>query len=140
MENTAKRAAFKFSKYIIKESSMKIIDSDINEGIDIQIELDASVKSDSSDAEVVLTVDLRDQNDNFTLHLKIVGYFEARGVAKEEKNKFIALNAPAILFPYVRAYVSTMTSQAGIMPIVLPTINLHNNGQELLQRLNAELV
>lgn len=118
---------------------MKINDSDINEGINIQIELDASVKSDSSDAEVILTVDLNDQNDNFSLHLIVVGYFEAYGMAEEERNKFIALNAPAILFPYVRAYVSTMTAQAGIIPIVLPTINLHNNGQELLQRLNAEL-
>lgn len=30
----------------------------------------------------------------------------------------------AILFPYIRAFVSTVTLQANVMPILLPTVNL----------------
>lgn len=33
-------------------------------------------------------------------------------------------NSIAIIFPYVRAYISTVTLQANIPPIVLPTMNL----------------
>lgn len=33
-------------------------------------------------------------------------------------------NSIAILFPYVRAFVSTVTLQANFQPIVLPTMNL----------------
>ena len=33
-------------------------------------------------------------------------------------------NSLAIIFPYVRAFVSTITLQANIQPVVLPTINL----------------
>ena len=33
-------------------------------------------------------------------------------------------NSIAILFPYVRAFVSTLTLQANIKPILLPTLNL----------------
>lgn len=33
-------------------------------------------------------------------------------------------NSIAIIFPYVRAFVSTVTLQANIPPIVLPTMNL----------------
>ncbi|HLO91987.1 MAG TPA: hypothetical protein VK172_12560 [Lentimicrobium sp.] len=33
-------------------------------------------------------------------------------------------NSIAILFPYVRAFVSTVTLQANIGPILLPTMNL----------------
>lgn len=33
-------------------------------------------------------------------------------------------NSIAIIFPYIRAFVSTLTLQANISPIVLPTLNL----------------
>lgn len=33
-------------------------------------------------------------------------------------------NSIAILFPYVRAFVSTVTLQANVAPMVLPTLNL----------------
>ncbi len=33
-------------------------------------------------------------------------------------------NSIAIIFPYVRAFISTVTLQANIPPIVLPTMNL----------------
>lgn len=33
-------------------------------------------------------------------------------------------NALAILFPYVRSIISSITSQSGMPPIILPTINL----------------
>lgn len=37
---------------------------------------------------------------------------------------FFYPNSIAILFPYVRAFVSTLTLQANIKPILLPTLNL----------------
>ncbi|MHA3045066.1 hypothetical protein JSO61_006995 [Riemerella anatipestifer] len=33
-------------------------------------------------------------------------------------------NAIAIIFPYIRAFISTVTLQSNIPPIVLPTMNL----------------
>lgn len=41
----------------------------------------------------------------------------------EIPNYFYA-NSIAILFPYVRAFISTLTLQANYQPIVLPTMNL----------------
>lgn len=35
-------------------------------------------------------------------------------------------NAIAILFPYVRAYVSLVTTQANVPGIIIPTLNLSN--------------
>lgn len=42
----------------------------------------------------------------------------------EEIPDFFYPNSIAILFPYVRAFVSTISLQANVNPIVLPTINL----------------
>jgi preprotein translocase subunit SecB len=44
---------------------------------------------------------------------------------------FFFSNSIAILFPYIRAMVSTLTLQANIPPIVLPTMNLTSLSQQL---------
>lgn len=36
---------------------------------------------------------------------------------------FPKVNAPAIAFPYLRAYISNLTLQSGFNPIILPSIN-----------------
>ena len=43
-------------------------------------------------------------------------------------------NSIAILFPYVRAFISTVTLQANYMPIVLPTMNLSDLSTTLKER------
>lgn len=42
----------------------------------------------------------------------------------DEIPNFFYSNSIAILFPYIRAFVSTLTLQANIKPILLPTLNL----------------
>ena len=47
------------------------------------------------------------------------------------------LNAPAIVFPYLRAYITNITTQSGMTPIILPTLNLTNLGENLKQKINV---
>lgn len=42
----------------------------------------------------------------------------------EDIPQFFYPNSLAILFPYVRAFVSTLSLQANVRPVMLPTINL----------------
>ena len=43
----------------------------------------------------------------------------------EQKTRtLIERNTLAIMFPYFRSYVSTLTTQPGMMPIVLPAMNI----------------
>jgi len=45
-------------------------------------------------------------------------------------SEFSKISAPAIGFPYLRAFVSNLSVQAGLSPIILPSINFvqfHNN-------------
>jgi preprotein translocase subunit SecB len=39
------------------------------------------------------------------------------------KSDFATISAPSIGFPYVRSFISSLTVQAGIPPIILPSIN-----------------
>lgn len=42
----------------------------------------------------------------------------------EKIPEFFYPNSLAILFPYIRSFVSTITLQANVRPILIPTINL----------------
>ena len=70
------------------------------------------------------------------IQVSITGYFTMDDVDTNTLKKFLSFKAPAILFPYVRAYVSSMTALAGMNQVILPTINLHSVGENLLEGLN----
>ncbi|MDO4714955.1 MAG: protein-export chaperone SecB [Bacteroidales bacterium] len=54
------------------------------------------------------------------------------GTTHEAIPRYFYLNALAILFPYVRAFISTLTLQANVQPtILLPTLNLESMNEEL---------
>ena len=49
-------------------------------------------------------------------------------------SSFSKINAPAIAFPYLRAFVSNLTLQSGLEPVILPSINfvqLANNDSSI---------
>jgi len=72
-----------------------------------------------------LEIDTKITNDieTLTINVVIVGLFEFDSNL-ENKENFFKINAPAILFPYIRAYISTLTALSGIPPIILPTLNI----------------
>lgn len=64
-------------------------------------------------------------NSTKTIHIEVDvvgGFFFAEEGAIPEM--FSRVSAPAVLFPYIRSYVTAMTSLAGISPVVLPTFNM----------------
>ena len=63
-------------------------------------------------------------------------YFE-KGIEEKQLNNYFYINAPAILFPYIRAYITTLTSLSGLKPIILPTLNLIGLGKDLADHTNT---
>ena len=50
----------------------------------------------------------------FNLFILAVGTFEIKAVIDEKiKKSFVNINAPAIMFPYIRAFISTLTTNLG---------------------------
>ena len=71
-----------------------------------------------------MSVKVADEKGNINISMKIEGVFEFdRDLTDEQRNSFFDVNAPAILLPFVRAYISSLTSLSGFNHIILPTIN-----------------
>lgn len=61
--------------------------------------------------------EIRLNADNyFDLFIIAVGTFELKAdIDEKTKKSFVNLNAPAIMFPYIRAFISTLTANIGIL-------------------------
>lgn len=69
---------------------------------------------------------LRINDKLFDLVVEAVYNFELldEKVTEEFKlSSFPKVNAPAIAFPYLRAFISNLTLQSGLEPVILPSIN-----------------
>ncbi|MFU0833858.1 MAG: hypothetical protein ACFWUC_13105 [Oscillospiraceae bacterium] len=77
-----------------------------------------------------LPIKKADEDIPFSLVLTVEGSF----TVNETSNKYLP-NAIAILFPYLRSFISTVTAQSGMPPFILPTYNI----LALLKEDNSEM-
>lgn len=64
--------------------------------------------------------------DLFKLSISYFGVFTAnKDTTDEQLISFAKLNAPAIIFPLLRATIATLTLGAGVPPLSLPIVNFH---------------
>ncbi len=64
-----------------------------------------------------------DNSELFSISLKIAGLFEVSGPESERLSQFDKINAPAIIYPYVREYVSSISTRAEMPTLLMPPVN-----------------
>lgn len=79
---------------------------------------------------VKLTTELGNKDNTEESYLKVcvAGEFNIEfnnEITDDVKEILIKKNTISILFPYLRSYISSITSQTGMKPIILPTINVN---------------
>jgi len=125
-------SSFQFKGY-------KIIDSHIKQNHDnIAHELKLSFipkgEIDKTQSTFILTLEttIKDENNAFSAYIKAKATFSFdKDADPDHIDNFFYINAPAILFPYIRAYISTLTTLSGVKPVTLPTLNLSSLGKDL---------
>jgi preprotein translocase subunit SecB len=72
-------------------------------------------------------------NEEVVVQLESISLFQMEDTVTkvEEIPNYFYANSIAIIFPYLRAFVSTMTLQSNAKPMVLPTMNLSLLEEEL---------
>ncbi|MCZ2397308.1 MAG: protein-export chaperone SecB [Chitinophagales bacterium] len=99
---------------IVNFNSLKPFQKGDKRKISINISPKIFYPKDKPDSfKIIQEVSLSSENF-FELFVLAVGSFEIKSTAKEKDRKnFINLNAPAIMFPYIRAFISNLTSNLG---------------------------
>lgn len=73
--------------------------------------------------KIIMDIELKDES-SFELALRAVGNFEIESELNNDLRKvFVNSNAPAIMFPYIRSFISTLTANMGNVTgtLVIPT-------------------
>ncbi len=126
-------AQLRFSGYYVEELKYNRKDEvdDKNGKITLSPDFDVVVVTDPEDfhqANVFISVEFKDEDNGylpFYLYAGIRGFFEIVGDMDEPAcNDMYEVNATAILFPYLRAIVTNLSSGNDHPPIVLPAINI----------------
>lgn len=132
--NQTLEVKFQFVNFLIKESHFVLN----NAGeYDFTLSFDPSGVVLPSLGQFHLQLDFtaKDANNRVNINLVAVAIFQYEGIDDITDSPYFIVNAPAIAFPYLRAYISTLTTQSGIPPIILPTLNLSGLADLLRQNI-----
>ena len=91
------------------------------EDVELQVNVSQNVNQISDrEYKIILELSVADPQGKLSVFVKGMAIFET----EQKTRTLIERNTLAIMFPYFRSYVSTLTTQPGMMPIVLPAMNI----------------
>jgi len=120
-------SGFQFTGFFIEESHFKILSGSVK-NLDLNLEINIGPEGThyvkDKRFSLTLNVDIKDHDGSFECQITSRGEFNMVG-DDEIISDYFYVNAPAIMFPYIRAYISTLTnlSTAG-HSITLPTLRI----------------
>ncbi|MDY0173942.1 MAG: protein-export chaperone SecB [Bacteroidales bacterium] len=131
-----KQSSFKFLRYLVERAEIKLPNRYIEED-EFEIRIIPSGICSGNRFDLLLEVIVSNTDNSFSAEIDIIGYFQFKPGCTVIDN-FLVLNAPAILFPYVRAFISTLTAISGGATIIPPTLNLTSLAEELKKNIKIE--
>jgi preprotein translocase subunit SecB len=118
--------ALKYLGYEILKANFNRIARNKTETINVDINTNILFPSetDINTFDVFLDLKLAADND-FVFNIEAIGSFEIHGenITEHIRESFFNINAPSIVYPYLRAFVASFTALAGEEVINLPAIN-----------------
>lgn len=131
MEKSVSKAAFSLRAYKFVKVEMNLDSIDPNSKYSIEILPSGVIIPNSGIYELAFTFKAKvDEKEIVNIVCKANYQFNMPMDVKDIPEYFYA-NSIAIIFPYVRAFVSTVTLQANVIPMLIPTLNLSSLSGEL---------
>ena len=137
MNKKVEKARFRFVEYLFKETSIKLTGEDISDDVEFGIEPNGIFEEDNKMFILTLNVLVKDKKSSLEVKMTVTGKFEYEPNDIQELVPYLGFNAPAIMFPYIRAYITNITALGGMSPIILPTLNMESVGKELLDKISS---
>lgn len=107
-------------KIEIVESTFRKKDVSLD-GLELGVQIEHSLNClGDNKYEVLLITTISDEDENVFVSVKGRAIF----ITDQENMNILEKNTIAIMFPYIRSYISIITTQPGMNPIVLPAMNI----------------
>lgn len=136
MSNT-EHASIQFLNFIVKESHI-VFNSADNYKIDISLNPKGTINKSINQFVLQISLTVKDLNNGFNVNMLTESFFGySSNVDIDKQIDLFSLNAPAIIFPYIRAYISGLTALSGMATLTLPTLNLSQLGEKLKESITV---
>jgi preprotein translocase subunit SecB len=120
-----KQAAFSLKHYTFTKVDIDYLKKSDTPDISIDIKPSGIFDKEDSNYKLSFIFSATTNDDKPFIVVVCDSIFTLKNVKSiEEIPSFFYKNSIAILFPYIRAFVSTITLQANREPMILPTMNL----------------
>jgi preprotein translocase subunit SecB len=134
MQHNMENIAFQFKSFLVKRSLIELNDGEPDESFNVSINPSGEIFPSRSVFQLKLEIKVYDNKEVINIDLVVLASFVFNtNIKKTELDNYFFVNAPAIVFPYVRAYLSTLTNLSGLRPLNLPTLNLTTLKDKLKQ-------
>jgi preprotein translocase subunit SecB len=117
-------SSFQFDSFIIQKSLFELNQNNEVGELSVGFKSEGKLDFDKGKFNLELGIFISDSTETLKIEIDSIGYFNFKNLDRDSLSNFLYVNAPAILFPYLRAYISSLTTLSGIRPIILPTLNL----------------
>jgi preprotein translocase subunit SecB len=126
------QAAIRFVNFFVKESHI-ILNEQGEFSIKVNFIPNGYIFKALNQFHLELDVEVVEELNKFNIQVKTISIFDYDQGAEIENytSSLFVVNAPAIAFPYIRAYISNLTTQSGLFTVTLPTFNLTALGDNL---------
>lgn len=126
------KSVLEFIDYTVDKILFEKNNSYDKEETELSIKFNHGIKKEADLYYVNMTVNIFSDKDisynecPFKMEVSLTGIFKLEDCVLEEplKEKLINENTIAILFPYLRSLISTITSNSNINPLILPPVNI----------------
>ena len=112
-----------FSKYDFEQ-----VRGEENNEYSTSFEIEYAISSaDKTKVKVCINAAISNENKSLNMNLQTIGIFQIDKIDIDESTyeHLIKANTVAIMFPFIRSQISLLTTQPGIMPVMLPPININ---------------
>ena len=133
------KATIQFLKFFVKESYISF--NEIGEyKIKIDFDANATVKQSVNKYHLIIETIISEAEGKLNIRVVSESIFDYDNEISIEELKagLFTKNAPAIVFPYIRAYIASLTAISGVPTLNLPTLNLTKLGEQVLDKMTIE--
>lgn len=137
METT--KAPIQFLNFVVRESYISF--NEIGEyKIKIDFNTSALVKQATSKYHLFIETIISEEGGKLNIRVasESIFNFDNHINIEELKKGLFTKNAPAIVFPYIRAYIASLTALSGVPTLNLPTLNMTKLGEDLQSKITIQ--
>ena len=112
-----------FSKFDFKQER-RTDSKEYNTSFQIEYAINSE---DDTKVRVIVDTTVTNEAQSIVLNVQTVGIFKVDKLDMDEATyeHLIKANTVAIIFPFIRSQVSLLTTQPGMMPVMIPPININ---------------